>query len=165
MVLDEVSQKERQGLILAGIAVAFVSLAAGFAGGSMSSPTGDFAGETVSTDEIRSTANALVEQQVSSQEQRMAQIANQSENISEGDLSFSGEVQEVTESDFPSLYEVTISFTGNTVNQLGQVQEIDEEQQFYISKDGRYLFQPPTDLQRAQQQQTQQQAPQTPSTQ
>lgn len=168
MVLDDLSQKERRGLLVTGIALTFVSVAAGFAGGNMSSPTGEFtgefAGESASIDEIRSTADSLISQQVSSQQQRLAQVANQSENISESDLSFNGEVTEVSDSEFPTLYEVTVSFSGDTVNQLGQTQEIDEEQEFYISKDGRYLFQAPTDLEAQQQQTRQQGSAQTPST-
>lgn len=164
MVLDDLSQKERRGLLVTGIALTFVSVAAGFAGGNMSSPTGEFAGESASIDEIRSTADSLIAQQVSSQQQRLAQVANQSENISESDLSFSGEVTEVSDSEFPSLYEVTVSFSGDTVNRLGQTQEIDEEQKLFISKDGRYLFQAPTDLEAQQQQTRQQGSAQTPST-
>ena len=161
MVLDDVSHKERQGLLLAGIALVLVSLATGFVGGSsMNSATGDFAEGETSKADIEDVANSIVEQQESTQEQTIEIMANQSENISESDLSFNGEVSEVTQSDFPSLYEVTISLTGSTVSRSGELEELDEEQQLYISSDGRYVFQPPTDLEAQQSQQTQPQQPQ-----
>ena len=117
-----------------------------------------------STDEVREVAESLIEQQEASQQQRFSMIANQSENISEEDLSYNAEIDDVSESDFGSLYKVDISITGDTVSQLGQVQNVDEEQSVYISGDGRYLFQQPTDLeaQRTQQQGQTQQAPSTP---
>jgi hypothetical protein len=161
MVLDSLSQKERQGVFAAaGFAVA-AALIVGYGAGSMSSPTGDFAA-TASEGDIRGIAESIVEQQEASQQQRMAMMANQSENISEGDLSFNAEVESVSESDFGSLYQVDISVTGDTVSQLGQVQSIDQTQTLYISGDGRYLFQEPTDLE-AQRQQTQRQPAPAPS--
>lgn len=160
MVLDSLSQKERQGLAAAFAVAITASLAVGYvgAGATMSSPTGDFSGESVSEDEIRSTAQSIMDQQVQQQQQQLAMMAQQSKNLSEDDLSTEANVEEVSQSDFPSLYRVTVSITGETPSQQnpGETQSIDQEQVLYISKDGRYLFQEPTDLQElAQQQPTQ----------
>jgi hypothetical protein len=168
MLLDDLSQKERRNVFgAAGIAVV-AALVVGFGAGSMSSPTGEFAASG-SAEEVRGIAETLVQQQESSQQQRIAMIANQSENLSEDDLSFNAEIDNVNQSRFGSLYRVDISVTGDTVSQLGQVQSIDQTQTLYISGDGRYLFQSPTDLEaQRQQQQTQGQQPQqgpAPSTQ
>lgn len=159
MVLDSLSQKERQGVAGVFLAGVILSLIVGYGMGSMSD-----SGMTdqASIDEIESTAQSIVDQQTSSQQQQMAMMANQSENISQDDLSFEGEVTDVEESEFESLYSVTISITGDTVTQTGELESIDEEQTLYISNDGRYLFSEPTDLE-AQQQQQGQQTPQAPS--
>lgn len=169
MVLDSLSQKERQSLVAAFAVAVTASLAIGYvgAGVTMSSPTGAFAGDSSSTDEIRSTVQSMMDQQVQRQQQQLAMMAQQSENLSEDDLSMEANVEEVSQSDFPSLYRVTVSITGETPSQEqpGETESIDQEQIMYVSKDGRYLFQEPTDLQELaqQQQQPQQPAPQQPS--
>lgn len=155
MVLDDLSQKERRNVFtVAGVAVV-AALVVGYGAGSMSSPTGAFTSDSASTDEVRSLAESLVESQESSQQQRMALMANRSENLSEEDLSFNAEVDSVNRSRFGSLYRVDISVTGDTVSQLGQVRSVDQTQTLYISSDGRYLFQQPTDLEAQRQQQAQ----------
>jgi hypothetical protein len=156
MVLDNLSQKERQGVFAAAGLAVVAALAVGYGAGSITSPTGDFAAGG-SPEEVRTVAESVVQQQEASQQQRMALMANQSENISEEDLSFSAEVENVSRSDIGSLYRADISVSGDTVSQLGQVQSVDQTQTLYISSDGRYLFQSPTDLEA----QRQRQQPQT----
>lgn len=165
MVLDSLSQKERQGLVAAFAVAITASLAVGYIGATatVNSPTGDFSEGTTSTDEIRSTVQSLMDQQVQSQQQQLALMAQQNENLSEDDVSMEANVEEVSQSDFPSLYRVTVSITGETPSQEqpGETQSVDEQQVLLISKDGRYLFQEPTDLEELNQQQ--QQAPEQPS--
>lgn len=160
MVLDSLSGKEKQGLVAGFVLAVVASLAVGYVGGNMG--VVDDSGDSASTDEIRSTAQSIMDQQVATQEQQLAMMANQSENVSESDLSLDAEVEDVSESDFGSLYEVTVAVTGTTVGQTGELQDLDEEQTLYISQDGRYLFQEPTDLEQQQQQQEQPQ-PQQPT--
>lgn len=159
MVLDSLTSKEQQGLAAAFAVAVTASLAAGFIGGNtLSSPTGAFTGETVPQSEIRSTAQTIADQQVQQQSQRLSMIAQQSDNYTEEDLSISSEVQDISESRFPSLYKVTLSLTGETPTQQagGETRTVDQEQEIYISKDGRYMFGQPTDLQQLQQRQQQQ---------
>lgn len=163
MVLDSLSRKERQGLAAAFAVAVVASLGAGYMGGSMSSPTGAFAGEEVSQDEIRSTAQSIMDQQVQQQQQQLALMAQQNENISQEDLSMEAEVQDVSESEFPSLNKVTVSISGEAPSQEnpGEIESVDQEQVIYLSQDGRYMFGPPTDLERAAQQQQEPQQPPT----
>ncbi|MFO7794464.1 MAG: hypothetical protein R6V35_05840 [Candidatus Nanohaloarchaea archaeon] len=160
MVLDDLTQREKHIGTVSILAVA-AALLVGFGAGTLGPGESQSQG---STDEVREVAESLVEQQEASQEQQFGMIANQSENISEEDLSFNAEIDDISESDFGSLYKVDISITGDTVSQLGQVESIDEEQSIYISSDGRYLFQQPTDLEAQQtQEQSQAQQPSAPS--
>lgn len=159
MVLDSLTGKEQQGLAAAFAIAVTASLAAGFIGGNtLSSPTGAFTGDTVPQSEIRSTAQTIADQQVQSQSQRLTMVAQQSDNYTEEDLSISSEVKEISESKFPSLYKVTLSLSGETPTRQanGDTRSIDQEQEIYISKDGRYMFSQPTDLEQLQQRQQQQ---------
>lgn len=157
MVLDDLTQKEKQIGAVSTLAV-IVALLIGYGAGSIGA---DKMSSQGSADEVRSVADSLVSQQKVSQIQRLRMAANQSENISMNDLSFNAEVENVSESDIGSLYEVDISLKGDTVSRLGQVQSIDRTQTVFISGDGRYLFQQPIDLEAQQQSQTTQ--PSTPS--
>lgn len=161
MVLDDLTQREKHIGAVSTLAV-LVALLVGFGAGTLGPGEINSQG---SEEEVREVAESIIEQQEASQEQRFSMIANQSENISEEDLSFNAEIDDISESDFGSLYKVDISIAGDTVSRLGQVQSIDEEQSVYISGDGRYLFQQPTDLEAHQtQQQGQTQQPSAPST-
>jgi hypothetical protein len=154
MVLDDLSSRERYGLVAAFAVAVVASGSVGFLGANSSSPTGAFTGSSVSTDDVKSTVQSLMDRQVSRQQQQLSVVAQKNENISREDVSIQAEVETVEESEFPSLYRVTVSSTGQVPNQSGEIQSIDEEQVYYVSKDGRYLFQEPTDLQEQQQQPT-----------
>ncbi|MFP3945342.1 MAG: hypothetical protein ACLFVI_00420, partial [Archaeoglobaceae archaeon] len=106
-------------------------------------PVGD--GE-VSEDEIGEKVQAMVDQQMEQQEQQLALLAQQSEDISEDDVSIDASVEDVSSSQFGSLYEVSVAITGTAPSQTGELESIDQEQEMYVSEDGRYLFQQPTDL-------------------
>jgi hypothetical protein len=111
--------------------------------------------------QIRQQVQSLTDQQVQTQRQQLDTAANQSKNLTRDELSINSEIEEITKSQFGSLYKANISLTGEIPNRLGSgTQAIDENQVLYISQDGRYVFQQPTDLQQ-QRQQTQQQ-PQQP---
>lgn len=162
MVLDSLSQKERQTLTAAFAVAVFASLAAGYAGATtFSSPTGDAASE----DQIRSAVQEVMDQQIQRQQQQLALVAQQNENISEEDLSIEAEILDISQSEFSGLYQVTVSITGEAPSQQnpGETQSIDEEQVLFISQDGRYLFREPTDLEAEPEQPEQPQQPSQPS--
>lgn len=148
MVLDDLSQRDRRGVAAAFIAVAAVSIIVGYAGAGLMDSSGGSASEA----EIETLAQSLMDQQMAQQEQQLAAVANQSENISQSDISVSANVDDVSLSDIGSLYRVSISITGEVPSQTGGVESVDQEQTLYISSDGRYVFQAPTDLEAQQQQ-------------
>lgn len=150
-MLDELSDRTRYGL-----AAAFaLSIVASFgAGAVLSGSEAPVPGGESSENEIRQTAESITSQQVQRQRQQLQQVANQSENLSMEDLSIDSSVESVSRSRFDSLYRVNVSMTGEVPNRLGSgTRSLDQVQTLYISEDGRYLFQEPTDL---EQQRTQQ---------
>lgn len=153
MVLDDLSSRERNGLITAFTVAVVFSAGIGYAGATLTDSSTGFTGDSISTDEVRSTVQSLMDQQVAQQQQQLLTAANQSENISREDVSIQRQVDAVEDSAFPSFYRVTVATTGQVPSQTGEIQSLDQDQVFYISKDGRYLFSQPTDLE-AQQQQT-----------
>lgn len=154
----------RQQYVAAGIFVAAVAAAfgAGYLGSTVvGGPTGAVTADA-SSDEVRQSVQSYMDQQLQRQRQRFQMIASQSPNISAEDLSMDATVSSVEQSQFGSLYKVTVSISGQVPGRTGGLQQVDQDQVLYISGDGRYLFRQPTDLQQAQQQaqqQTQQQAP------
>lgn len=162
-MISGVSDREKYGLT----GLFAVSLIAAFGAGTFASgsnsPTGAFmegtGGET-SQEQIKERVESLMSQQVQQQRQQLKQVANQSENLTMEDLSINSQVESVSRSQFNSLYEVNVSTTGEVPQQLGDgTRSIDQIQTFYISNDGRYLFQEPTDLEQPQQTQQRPQAP------
>ncbi|MCJ7429000.1 MAG: hypothetical protein MUP66_01270 [Candidatus Nanohaloarchaeota archaeon QJJ-5] len=158
-MFDQVSTRQLLGAVTVFALALGVSFGAGYLvnSGGTGAVTGD-----ASTDEMRSTVQSLMDRQVQQQRQQFTTIANQSENISESDLSMDAQVTDVSPSEFGSLYAVDVQVTGTVPGQLGGgLQELDQEQTFYMSPDARYLFQQPQDLeQQTQQQQPPAQAPQ-----
>lgn len=158
-MLENTSDREKYGL--AGIFV--VSILVAFGAGSLSasngSPTGTFTGDTdMSENQIEKRVQSLIDRQVEGQRQQLRAVANQSENLTMDDLSINSEIESVSRSEIGSLYKVNISMTGEVPNQLqGGTQSLDQTQVLYISGDGRYLFQEPTDLEQPQQPQQPQQ--------
>ncbi len=157
-MFDKLEKRQFYGLIAGFVVVAVVAFGAGAAlgGNLIGSPQSDLdgsSGATASEEEISQKVQSMMDQQIQQQKQQLALLAQQSENISEGDLSIEASVQDVSSSQFSSLYKVTVVVTGTVPSQTGELQSLDEEQEMYISKDGRYLFQQPTDLEQPQQQQ------------
>ncbi|MFP3909441.1 MAG: hypothetical protein ACLFVX_06235 [Archaeoglobaceae archaeon] len=152
-MFDKLEKRQFYGLIAGFVVVAVIAFGAGAAlGGVLMGSSGpDPSGATVSEEEIRQNVQAMMDQQVQQQEQQLALLAQQSENISEEDLSIDASVKDVSSSQFSSLYKVTIAVTGIVPSQTGELEPIDQEQEMYISKDGRYLFQQPIDLEQPQQ--------------
>ncbi|MFO7966073.1 MAG: hypothetical protein R6U44_00545 [Archaeoglobaceae archaeon] len=111
-------------------------------------------GETASEEEISQKVQTMVDQQMQQQEQELALLAQQNEDISEDDISIDASVQDVSSSQFDSLYEVSVAVTGNAPSQTGELEPINQEQEMYVTEDGRYVFQQPTDLEQPQQQPT-----------
>lgn len=163
-MLDDVSNREKHGIAVIFAVSIITAFSAGALASGSGSPTGDFAGNTgdVSEAQIQEKVQSLMDQQVQQQEQQLQQVVNQSENLTMDDLSINSEVTDVSRSKFNSLYRVNISMTGDVPNQLGSgTRSLDQTQTLYISSDGRYLFQEPTDLEQPQQQT--QQRPQAPT--
>lgn len=162
MVLDSLSQKERNGLVAVFAVAVFLSVAAGYVGANSALAPGSDSG---SEDEIKSTVQSMMDQQIQQQQQSLALAAQQNPNISAEDLYLEADVVDVSQSQFEGLYEVTISINGETPSRQnpGETQSVSEEQVVFVSKDGRYVFREPTDLQsqpEQPQQPTQQPAPQ-----
>lgn len=141
------------GVLLAAVAVSFVA-------GSYTSGTGVTgniaASGSASTQDIRQTVQGMMDQQLERQRARFEQMANRSENITVDDLSISAEVVSVEQSKFSDLYKVNVSISGtvprpNPLTGEVQVRDVSQNTVMFISKDGRYLFQPPTDLQQPRQ--------------
>lgn len=154
-MLDTLSDKEKYGLV----GVFAVSLVAAFGAGATASggsPTGAFTdggADDASTAQIQQTVESLMSQQVQQQRRQLQQVANQSENLTMDDLSINSEVESVSKSQFDSLYKVNVSTTGEVPRRLGSgTRTLDQTQTLYISSDGRYLFQEPTDLEQPRQQ-------------
>lgn len=158
-MLNELSDKKRYGLaglfavsIVAAFGAGTVASGGNITGAFMGSPSGD-----ASTQQIRQTVQSLVSQQTAQQRQQLQQAANRSENLTMNDLSINSQVESVSQSQFDSLYKVSVSTTGVVPRRLGSgTRSIDQTRTLYISSDGRYLFQEPTDLQQPQRQQTRQ---------
>lgn len=151
MVLDDLSRRERRGVASAFVLAIMISVVTGYAGATVTDSTSAEA----STGEIESLAQSLMDQQVAQQEQQLSLIADQSENISQGDVSVSANVDDVSQSDIQTLYRADIAVEGQAPNQEGTIESVNQEQTLYISGDGRYVFSEPTDLQAQQQQPSQ----------
>lgn len=148
-MLDDVSDRDKYRIG----AVFALSVIAAFISGALVSGSGPTDTGSLSETEIEERVQSLMDQQVQQQEQQLQQSANQSEDLTEEDLSISSEVEDISRSEIGSLYRVDISTTGEVPNQLGNsTRSLDETQTIYISSDGRYLFQEPTDLEQPQQQ-------------
>lgn len=163
-MLDDISQQTQYGLVAALLVAVAIGFGAGTVVSDGSGPSGAITADSgdASTDEIRQTVQSLMDQQIQSQQQQFQAMAAQDPNISADDLSIQASVEDVSQSQFAGLYKVTVSMQGQAPGQFGNVQDIDEQQELYISADGRYVFQSPTDLE--QPQQPTQQAPQQPPT-
>lgn len=151
-MFDEATTQQRYGLVGAAVVLVAVGFGAGAVFGG-STPTGNVAaGDAASEDEIRQTVQQLMDQQMQGQQQQFQMIAQQSDQFSADDLSLDASVTDVSTSQFGSLYKVTVSVQGQVPSQQGGLQQVDQEQEMYISSDGRYLFQQPTDLKQQPQQ-------------
>ncbi len=149
MVLDDLSDKERYGVAGAFVAAIAVSLVVGFGAASLGDD--DFSAQELSEEDAETLAQELMDQDVAQQEAQLSQIAQEDENISENDISVSADVVEVSDSDIGSLFRAEINVEGNVPDQQGEIEEFTEEQELYLSKDGRFIFQPPIDLEAQQQ--------------
>lgn len=144
-MFEELEEKQKYGLIAGIIVVGIVGFVSGFAlkGFGIAQPNGT---SKLSQSEIKGEIQPLLDAQMQKQRQQFSLIANQSKNISEEDLSIKAEVTDVSESKFASLYKVTVLTTGTVPSQLGGLQDISQNQTMYISRDGKYLFGEPTNL-------------------
>ncbi|MDY6778083.1 MAG: hypothetical protein SVU32_05415 [Candidatus Nanohaloarchaea archaeon] len=143
------------GVFVLGLAMAFVSgaVVSGSTGitGAITADTGGSDSNAASKAEIRQKVQQLMDQRLQRQRQMLTSLANRSANISRSDLSINAQVTDVSESRFGSLYKVTVTVSGTVPSRTGGLRDMSQEQTLYISQDGRYLFQPPTDLQQPQQ--------------
>jgi hypothetical protein len=145
-MFDRLEDSEKYGLA-AGFGLALV---AAFFAGSVSaggSPTGAFMGGNADSADVEQTVQSVMDRQLQRQRQQLSMVANQSANITEDDLSIDATVNEVSSSKFGSLQKATVSVTGTVPSRTGGLRSLEQEQVFYVSQNGRYLFQEPTDLQ------------------
>lgn len=155
MALEDLSLREGRGVAAAFVVAVAVAFGLGYVSSGMTgTPSGAVTaelGDAVSEDEISQQVQSVLDQQMAQQQQQFEMIAAQSEDLSAEDLSMEATVTDVSQSEFDSLYRVTVSIQGQVPGQQGALQQIDEEQVFYISNDGRYLFPEPTDLEQPEQ--------------
>lgn len=109
-------------------------------------------GDEVSVDRIEKNVEEFMDVQLQQQEQSLLMMAEQSENISENDVYMVSSVDEVSSSEFGSLHKVKIIIEGRFPEQdnrgqlTGELESFEQEQDLFVSQDGRYVFQQPTDL-------------------
>ncbi|MDY6770962.1 MAG: hypothetical protein SV186_03330 [Candidatus Nanohaloarchaea archaeon] len=139
---DALDRNQQYGLL--GVAVLLVAV--GFGAGYVL--TGGMGGSnpSASTGEIRQTVQSYMDQQLAQQRQQLRAVANQSQNISMRDLSIDAQVTTVAQSKIAGLYLVNVSVTGTVPSRLGGLRDISQVQTLYVSGDGSYLFQQPTQL-------------------
>jgi len=161
MVLDTLSHKEQQGLVAAFVMVGLVSLGTGYLGATVTdTEKPDVKVNSGSEDKVRQSVSSLIDQQIQDQRQQLDLVANTSENISRQDLSIQGSVENINASKFGSLYRAEVSITGTLPSQTeeGGTRELDRTNIVYVSGDGRYVFQEPTDLEEPREQETETQS-------
>lgn len=144
MVLDSLSQKEKQK-VTAGFAVAVIlALFVGYAGATYTS-TGV---SSASKSKVQKEVQSMMDAQTQKQRQQLQRIASSNSNYTSSDLSINAQVTGVEQSRFKSLYKVIVSVTGKVPSRTkpGTTRSLNQKQTLYISKDGRYLFRKPTDL-------------------
>jgi hypothetical protein len=135
------------------VAVLIIGIGIGFGAASFIGAPGGGQDTAGSADTVRQSVQPLVDSQLQQQRASLQQAANRSENLTMDDLSIDAEVTAVTGSQFPSLFAVNVTYTGTVPRRLGAgTRTLDQTQTFYVSGDGRYLFQQPTDLEASQQQ-------------
>lgn len=134
------------------VAVLIIGIGIGFGAASfIGAPGGQ--DTTGSADTVRQSVQPLLDSQLQQQRATLQQQANQSQNLTMDDLSIDAEVTAVTRSQFPTLFAVNVTYTGTVPRRLGAgTRTLDQTQTFYVSGDGQYLFQQPTDLDASQQQ-------------
>lgn len=138
-------------VFVAGLVVAFGAGYLVSGSGMTGQMTAGESGEAVSEETIRERIQGMMDSQMERQRQQMQLMANQSENISMDDLEMDATVSSIESSDYGSLLEVTVTMSGTIPARTGGLRSIDQDQSMYISQDGRYVFQQPTDLEQPQQ--------------
>lgn len=164
-MLDNLKKGQVYRLVIAVIAIAMIAFVAGsFVGGDLVGTSGGGNGSTgkgikiggkVSEAEIEENAQSFMNMQLTRSRQQLAMMVQRNENISENDVSIDANVTDVSSSEFDSLYRVNVEITGTVPSRTGGLRDIDQEQSLFISQDGRYVFQQPTDLENIQQQSVQ----------
>ena len=147
-MFENLEKKELYGLIGGFVVVIVISFAAGSLIGGMngnSSPQ-DQEIQPISTDEAAEEVQSVMDLQLEGQRQQLDMIANQSENITTDDVSIAYSINNVTDSKFESLYKVNAVLEGTVPTQTGELQDINQPQELYVSKDGKYLFQSPMSI-------------------
>lgn len=152
-MLDGLERRERYTLIggLALVAIAAFGIGAAFTGTTSSTDTVGV-GDAVASDTVKQKVQSFMDQQLDQQRQQFSLIAQQSPNISADDLAIDATVTGVSGSQFGSLQKVTVSITGTVPARTGGLQQLDREQTLYVSQDGQFLFQQPTNLDQPRQQ-------------
>lgn len=147
-MLDGVEGADRYRLIVAALLIGAIGFGAGTvaSGGSSGGAT---VGASVSSETVKQEVQSFMDQQIAQQQQQLSLIASQRPNLTEDDLSIDASVTSVSSSDFGSLRKVAVTISGTVPAQTGGTRSIEQQQTFYISQDGRYLFRQPRDLEQS----------------
>ncbi|MFP3950737.1 MAG: hypothetical protein ACLFVP_01115 [Candidatus Bathyarchaeia archaeon] len=156
-MLDNLEGHQFHGIIVGFVVVTVVAFFAGsvfggdiantFRNKDSEAPNGDIEiGDAASKEEIKQNVQSFMDLQLEQQRQQLAMIVAQNENISEDDVSIDASVNNVLSSVFGSFYKVTVDITGTVPSQTGELRDLENELNLFISQDGRYLFQEPIDL-------------------
>jgi pyruvate kinase len=145
-MFEGLERKEQYALVGAAALLAAVSFGAGTT--ISSTPTGAVtATSPASQDQIRQQMQSFMDQQVQRQQQQLRTAANRSANLTMDDLGINAQVTSVEQSRFAGLFKVNVSVSGTTPQRLGSgTRDVNQQQVFFVSKDGRFLFQQPRDL-------------------
>ena len=145
-MFEKMNRNEKAGLVAAFIVVIGVSAAAGFYGAEYyGNPTGMMSSK-VSSSDIRQDVQTILDQQIKSQRQQLMMMAQQNENISAEDIAISADVGMPESSDISGLMEVPITVNGQVPSRTGEVKNMSQDTRYYVSADGKLLFQKPTEI-------------------
>lgn len=137
--------------VLTGFLLVFavISAVTGFYGGRAynNSPTGNMV-SNISKENVRKDVQKIMDYRMSSQEQRLLQIADRNENMSSEKVSLKAEVGLPEGSRFEGLIKIPINVSGTIPSETEEEGLVRKSQNiyFYVSEDGNYLFQQPTKI-------------------
>lgn len=149
-MFDKLDDREKYVLVGASVVGLLLSFTAGAVVAGDSGLVGSFfGGQDADEDQISQSISSYMDRQMTTQRQRLRQVANRSENMTMEELSIDYQINDISRSSIKGLYVVNATITGVVPERLGNgTRQLNESNLMYISEDGRFLFQKPTDLMR-----------------